>query len=41
MNSLQDEKNKLLELSIVEKVELEEKIKRFEAKKNSDIAYVQ
>lgn len=38
---LEDEKNKLLELSIIEKVELEEKIKKFEAKKGSDIQYVQ
>lgn len=28
-------------MSIIEKVELEEKIKKFEAKQNSDVEYVQ
>jgi D-mannonate dehydratase len=37
----ESEKNKMLEMSIIEKVELEEKIKKFEAKQNSDVEYVQ
>lgn len=39
--NLENEKNKIFEISILEKVELEEKINKFEAKKGSDIQYVQ
>lgn len=41
LDKSETENRKIMEISVAEKVQLEEKIKKFEAKKNSDIDYIQ
>ncbi len=41
LDKMTEENKKLLQLSVLQKIQLEEKINKMQAKQNSDLSYVQ